>query len=394
MKTKLFALLSLFILLFSASLLPLQFDSDAQNISHKVQPFVFREFDVDSSDGIDTFSLSEISTYEEVFGKTIDNDFDTVIVCASLTINNNTHEIDVSIDVISGNDSLLSYDFHISKEGIDYDDAWICSGITGSGTKGVLEDVQITWNYIERLNYLMPHIESGFVKEKVEKILAKTIVKRIVSAASAAIPVAGWVVALVSAGLTVYDLIQLANELPEIVELAEIDAAGCIFKKESDVTATIQIAERYGGKNNREEIQLFAVCESTDLSQKNNDEYYIAYVDRNHHCVYVSNYTILMNHAITIMGIPNSVNDSLVGLSVYTFEKNRAKEIAQDAPGSGRIMDNDYDHHHDKNHLGTRVEIGLCHYHHLLHNKPYGAYPSHSFYGLPVVNKNFDENHY
>lgn len=240
---------------------------------------------------------------------------------------------------------------------------------------GIVDNVTEFWDLIQTLQDLLPEASSNVVKDELESMLVKIVVKRIITAAaSAVIPGIGWAVAIINLGLATYDLYQLNDELRELVELARVYVDGYIYDPE---TKPMKVAQRYGGKNDNSWISLISINDS-DPSSKDGQKFFLAYADVSNHEVLVGNVEIIEQHALSIMSI--SSTDKIPegdGLSVYTVNKNDAKRIAQGATGSSNYPDTDNRFHHTT--LHQNADSGLKHYHHALHDGE--KYPAHSFYG-------------
>ena len=378
-KQSLIAIFAVSLLLITASsaLITNCAESDATTSmeNNQTPEFKFNDYTKISNGSIDTYLMQETVRTEDLFGNaTPEKCGEYVTVKATLTLDNEIKTIDIDIEVTSGEEQILFFSDTISDDGIIEENAGIYQGMVPTIVPmGVVADVQNAWNLIQKLKELLPKVSSNIIKEKIEKILTKAAVKKIaLAAASAVIPGIGWAVAIISAGLAAYDILQLLDELPELVELAKIDVAGCIYDEQNH---TLKLAERYGGTNSTAAIELE---NKSDPSKKDQSKFYIAYVDVNNHEVFVSNFTISEQHAIAIMSIPST--DKIPdgdGLSVYTVKKENARSIAEDATGSKKISDSDKKLHHTT--LHQNAKNGLKHYHHALHDGV--KYPAHSFYG-------------
>lgn len=378
-KQSLIAIFAVSLLLITASsaLITNCAESDATtSVENDQTPeFRFKDYTKISNGPIDTYLMHETVKTEDLFGNAIpENCEEFVTVKVTLTLNNEIKTIGIDIKVTSGGEQILFFSDTISDDGIAEENAWIYQGMIPTiAPMGVVADVQNAWNLIQELQDLLPKVSSNIIKEKIEKMLAKAVVKKIaLAAASAVIPGVGWAIAIISAGLAVYDILQLLDELPELVELAKIDIAGCIYDEQNH---TLKLAERYGGTNTTVAIELE---NKTDPSKKDSSKFYVAYVDVTNHEVFVSNFAISEQHAIAIMSIPSTTKilDG-DGLSVYTVKSENAKRIAEEAAGSSKISDSDKNLHHTT--LHKNANNGLKHYHHALHNGD--KYPAHSFYG-------------
>lgn len=64
---------------------------------------------------------------------------------------------------------------------------------------GIVDNVTEFWDLIQTLQDLLPEASSIVVKDKLEAMLVKIVVKRIINAAaSAVIPGIGWAVAIIN----------------------------------------------------------------------------------------------------------------------------------------------------------------------------------------------------
>lgn len=337
--------------------------------------FKFDDYVKTSLGSVDTYIMEKTVEPEVLFGSAVPEGCEsTITVNAVLVLNNDLKTIGFEILVVSGDRIILSFNDTISEEGIDEENAWIYDGMTPKiMPMNFVNDIQRSWSLIQELQDLLPKVSSNIIKEKIEKMLAKAVVKKIaLAAASAVIPGIGWAIAAINVGLAAYDLLKLLDELPGLVELAKIDVAGCIYDPENN---TVKIAERYGGNNDGKAISLTSIRNS-DPSKKTDGQFYIAYVNTDNHMVYVSGHVIEMQYAMAIMNIPNEdkLGDAGKGLSVYTPKESDAKNMVSSASGGIPIK-------HDQ--LGNGLEIGLKHYHHPLHTGN-GNYPAHAFYGAPI----------
>lgn len=338
--------------------------------SNQTPEFGFDGYTLISVGAADTYLMQKTARSEQLFGDAVpDGCGRFVTVKAAVTLNSDLRTIEMELEVLSRGDRILFFSDTLSEDGISEENAWIYDDIVPPfAANGIVSDVKNAWGLINELQKLLPKVSSKVVKEKAEAMLAKAVVKRIATAAaSAVVPFVGWAVAIVSAGLAVYDVMRLMDELPGLVELARIDVSGCIFDEES---RTLKLAERYGGNNTRESIALESM-DQTDPSKRERGKYYIAYVYGGN--AYVTNHSIMVQHAIAIMSIPNTrdIPDG-EGLSVYTANKTDAHDIAKDAVHKEPV-------HHNEMHKHSCT--GFYHYHVHGHDHERGIYPAHAFYG-------------
>ena len=256
-----FFAVSLLLITASSALITNCAETDAKTdaASNQTPEFRFNDFIKISDGNIDAYLMQETVRTEDLFGNILpENCGEYVTVKAALTLDKGIRSIDIDIEVISGEERILSFSDTVTDDGISEENAWIYDGIIPTvAPMGIVADVQNAWKLIQELQDLLPKVSSNIVKEKIEKVLAKAVVKKIaLAAASAVIPGIGWAVAVISAGLAVYDILQSLDELPELVELAKIDVAGCIYDEQSH---TLKLAERYGGRNNRETIPMESI---------------------------------------------------------------------------------------------------------------------------------------
>ena len=79
----------------------------------------------------------------------------------------------------------------------------------------------------ERLASLLPYVLSDTLSTKITQALASSLLKKALkSLVGLVVPLAGWIVFAISIGVTIYELMELSDEIAELTELAEIDVDG------------------------------------------------------------------------------------------------------------------------------------------------------------------------
>lgn len=330
----------------------------------------FNNITYNSIGDIDTYLLTETIPTSDLYGDyRPEGCGETITIVVEFVLDEDARTIDISIEILDGSQSILSFEDSISEDGIaDEENAWIYSDMVPRlQTFGIVQDVQNAWNLINELTDLLPRVSSDTLIKKIEQKLASAVVKKIATAAAAAvIPAIGWAIAIINVGLAAYDLYQLSKELPGLVEMAKVDIAGYKYDASSQ---TIKLAKRYCG----EDSGIFALASMYELESnpKDSGKYYVSVVVDSVKTVFISSKTIERKYAVAIMGIP-SYDQDLYGLSVYTSLKTDAHGIAKDAGGNVEPILHDF--------LHNGVDAGFYHYHHALHNGS-RYYPAHALYG-------------
>ena len=341
-----------------------------QGISDDDDPFEFNGYNKTTSGAVDVYRMSETVQTEELFGYVPDGYGTTTSVSAVVTVNNEMRSIGFDVGLLSGGKVMMTHSESISATGVESDDAWLMNEIPmiGGGTAqtmNVVAYVQESWDLIQVLQDLLPKVSSSAIKEKVEAMLTKAVVKRIITAAaSAVIPGIGWAIAIINLGLAAYDLYQLNGELRELVELAEVDVNG--FRYDSD-SQKLYLAKRYCGQDSRE--YNIEHCSNVDYYSKTPGQYYVAFILNN--VVYITEESIEESYAVTIMSIESAPNE----LNVYSYNSENAFRVAQLASGNTPVGLPD-------DGLHENLLVGMMHYHHANHD--HNNYPAHAFYGEPM----------
>lgn len=370
-KQSLIAIFAVSLLLITASsaLITNCAESDATtSVENDQTPeFGFNDYTKISNGSIDTYLMQETVKTEDLFGNAIpENCEEFVTVKATLTLNNEIKTISIDIEVISGGEQILFFSDTVSDDGIAEENAWIYQGMVPTiKPMNVFADA---YNYISYINANLPIYEkipdaSDVVLKKIKDVLAKAVVKKIaLAAASAVIPGIGWAIAAISAGLAVYDVIKLMDELPEIVDLMDTEINGFKFYEDS---LELRVAKRYCGSDGM--IYEIEHASNVEYHNKTPGKYYIAFLLD--HIPYITTMPISMDYAVAIMAA-----EGISELNTYTYNDIDARIVAEKASGTGVGEPDDG--------LHENLVIGMMHYHHAKHD--HGNYPAHSFYGEPL----------
>ena len=178
-----FFTVSLLLITASSALITNCAETDAKTdaVSNQTPEFRFNDFIKISDGNIDTYLMQETVRTEDLFGNILpENCGEYVTVKAALTLDKGIRSIDIDVEVISGEERILSFSDTVTDDGISEENAWIYDGIIPTvAPMGIVADVQNAWKLIQELQDLLPKVSSNIVKEKIEKVLAKAVVKKI-----------------------------------------------------------------------------------------------------------------------------------------------------------------------------------------------------------------------
>lgn len=219
----------------------------------------------------------------------------------------------------------------------------------------------------ERLASLLPYVLSDTLSTKITQALASSLLKKALkSLVGLVVPLAGWIVFAISIGVTIYELMELADEIAELTELAEIDVDGYELSGNE-----LRLAKRYCGEDGGLYVMSSALSE---IGSKQNGRYYAAMHIGEEGQILISDRTITFDSAVNILKIDNNSSP----LDFYTPLESDALSAATVASGVNHAPI-----HHDR--LHANLNWGLFHYHHYLHfegcHHIEPQYPAHGFYG-------------
>lgn len=353
----------------------------SENNNSPSSEFAFDGYVKTVEENNEIFTFQKNTTLSDLLDTTLVDDAD-VFVLATVVVNEieKTIQFDIKVSDIETGEILLTFLDTIDENGITDGNEGIYYDLVPRIQTRSLDTLASIPENSEKLTNYLPKLFSESLKDKIVKALENSIIKKIIkSLGLAAIPVGGWALLLIKLGLTAYDINELANELDQLVRLAELDIDGCRYDSKNKA---IQLAERFGGNNSEEWIKLNTI-DSVKDKLKNMTQFRVAYVDTNTKTTYITDRVIGEDIAENIMRI-QSKNDIKKGpgLSVYHYNESKAKQIAVLASDNKPL--NEKDHHHTTLHEG--VKIGFKHYHNANHVKGNDeAYPAHAFYGMPLV---------